>query len=252
MKYCITYQSRRTINFWHQIYNERGSYSSRGGKGRPRIGVEKKDQIEEMFKAGPRLSIRNDVVVVGVHHTTVSRFLRSTWKLFFCCPKVGQQLSATEKENRVAFAQPWKEKLPVNPNSFNRILFSDECSFFDARRDRQTGVQNQGFSTSRKCLQTPQSSPVWMVSCIISENEVICWYFVDSCSVSADGYKTMLSVHLFPKLANYPSEMIFNRMALPRSTQFRPENISTKGFQVHGGDGKDRFIAIFDLLTWDM
>lgn len=48
-KYCIIAPSKCTIGLWFQSYNERGSYSYRGGNVRPTIGAEMQNMIEGMF-----------------------------------------------------------------------------------------------------------------------------------------------------------------------------------------------------------
>jgi len=122
-KYRITAPSRRIINVWYQSYIDRGSHAHRGGDGRPTISVEKQNQIEEMFKANPRRSLREVGGVVGVHHTTVWHFLRKKLKLFPYRLQMGQQLSETDRENRMIFAQLCKEKLQENHNFLKRIFF---------------------------------------------------------------------------------------------------------------------------------
>lgn len=214
-KYRIKAPSRRTINLWYQSYTDRGSHSHRGGNGRPTIGDDKQNQIEEMFQADPRRSLREVGAVVGVHHTTVWHFLRNKLKLYPYRLQIGQQLSETDKNNRVTFAQLCKERLQENPNFLKRIVFSDECIFSLKGAVNKHNCRIWGSQRPETVYESPQSSPTLMVWCAISENEVIGPYFFDDGSVTGDRYKRMLRYYLFPKLSNYPSDMIFQQDGAP-------------------------------------
>lgn len=91
----------------------------------------------------------------------------------------------------------------------------------------------------------------------ISENEVIRPLGFDDSSVTGDRYKERLRHYLFPKLANNPFDMMFQRIGAPTLSNSSQTLIAPKASKQMGGDSADSLlcsdsrIKLFDLLRWN-
>lgn len=193
-----------TINLRYQGYNVQERHSYKGGNGRPTVGVENQKQIQDMFKAYPRRSLRGVGAVVGVYHTTVCHFLRNNLKLFPYHLQFGRQLSETDKEKQVAFAQLCKKRLQENQNFLKRIVFFDECSLSLHGTANKKNCTIWGSQNIKTVYESPQSSPTLMVWCAISKNEVVGHYVYTTVVLLDTGIKGRYAFTCFPRLPITP------------------------------------------------
>lgn len=96
-----------------------------------------------------------------------------------------------------------------------RIIFSGESSF-----SLQTTANRQNCSISESqrsytAQESPERFQNLMVRRAISKSEVIVSCYSDDYSVTRNRYKISLRYHVFPKLANYPSDKIIQQDRAP-------------------------------------
>ena len=214
-KYECNAPSRKSILKWVEDYRSRGSHSHRGGNGRPGISEEKRSQIKEMFQTNPRRSLRDVAREVSLPHTTVWNVIRKQLNMFPYRLQIAQQLSHDDKTNRLNFAQFLQAELVEDSHYLERIVFSDECSFSLGGAVNKQNCRIWGSERPDTVYESPQSTQSIMVWCALSKNEVIGPYFFENGNVTGDSYKRMLRYYLFPKLRNYPENMIFQQDGAP-------------------------------------
>lgn len=218
-KFRTKYQKRApvylTLRKWREEYETRGSHDHRGGNGRPNISEERKNDVRDLVKSNPRISLRQLTAQTGVPTTTVWRILRNELRLFPYKLQMGVELSDNDKQNRISFAQYCRAQLRENPGYLKRIVFSDECHFSLSGHVNSQNCRIWGSERPKQVYETLQGAPSVMVWCGITAKEIIGPYFFDNENVTGDSYKKMLRYFVFRKLANYPDDMLFQHDGAP-------------------------------------
>ena len=214
-KYQTHAPSRKIIKKWVEDYHKRGSHAHRGGNGRPQISDEKKAEIKQLFSDNPRRSLREVGRTVSLPHTTIWYFLRKELGMFPYRLQMAQQLSDDDKTNRLTFVQRIHQKIIEDPEFLNKIIFSDECSI-----SLEGGVNKQncriwGSERPDTVYQSPQSAQSIMVWCALSKKEIIGPYFFENETVNQYSYKRMLRYFFFPKVRDYPDDIMFQQDGAP-------------------------------------
>ena len=210
-KYGGASPSSTEISQWGTDYEERGTHAHRGGNGRPSISDAKKTQIKQLFHDNPKRSLRDVASEVHVHHTTVWALVRKELKMFPYRLQIAPQLSDADKTNRLAFAHLIKQKLQENPDFLKRIVYSDECSFSLGGAVKKQKVGVWGTKRPDIVYQSAQSTEYIMVWCVVSKTDIIGPYFFEDGTVTGERYKRMLRYFFFPKLRDYPEDMLFQQ-----------------------------------------
>jgi len=153
--------------------------------------------------------------IVSLPHTTIWTFLRKELKMFPYKLQIGQQLSDLDKSNRIQFAQFCREQLNEDSGYLRRIIFSDECSFSLSGGVNKQNCRIWGTERPSTVYESPQSSASIMVWCALSKKEIIGPYFFENESVTGETYKRMLRYFFFPKLRDYPENVIFQQDGAP-------------------------------------
>lgn len=214
-KYQKPAPARSSIRRWYQEYQARGNHSHMGGNGRPQISEENKDRIRTMFAEDPTLSLRIAATEIGIHHTTIWRFLRRELKLFPYKLQLHQQISDEDKAKRIEFAQYCRNELGNESGYLKRIVFSDECKFSLSGQVNKQNCRIWGSERPQQVYEAPNNAPSVMVWCALSKNEIIGPYFFENENVTGQSYKRMLRYYVFPRLRNYPEDMIFQQDGAP-------------------------------------
>lgn len=214
-KYNREPPSRAAIAMWRADYENRGTHAHRGGNGRPQINAQTKATITTMFQENPRISLRFVSQQVGVCHATVGNFIRKELGLFPYKLQTGVQLSAQDRQNRLAFAHYCQRELRSDPMFLKRIVFSDECCFSLSGFVNKQNTRIWGSERPAEVYETPQNTPSVMVWCAVSQYEIIGPYFFQNETVTGDRYKSMLVHYVFPKLRDYPDSMLFQQDGAP-------------------------------------
>lgn len=203
--------ARSTIRLWREDYEARGSHRHRGGNGRPRISIEVRNQIRILFNNDPRRSLREVAEETGVSHATVWNFLRKELKMFPYKLQMATALTEDHKIRRKQFAQYCRRELRNDSQYLNRVLFSDECQFSLSGSVNKQNCRVWGTERPNLVFDTPQNSPSVMVWCALSRREIIGPYFFENENVTGATYKRLLRYFLFPKLRDYPENLIFQQ-----------------------------------------
>lgn len=89
------------------------------------------------------------------------------------------------------------------------MFFSDECSFSLRGALNKQNCKICGKKCSYAVYESSQNTQSLMVGCTLSKRKVIGPYVVCDGTATGDRYKRVLQYYLFPKLTNYPSNVIF-------------------------------------------
>lgn len=207
--------ARSTIRQWRDDYQTRGSHSHRGGNGRPQISQGRRARIRELFDNNPRLSLRTVASEVGVAHSTVWNILRNELNRFPYKLQRTTTLTEDHKIRRKQFAQTCRRELRDDAEYLKRIVFSDECKFTLSGQVNKQNCRIWGTERPNEVYETRTNSPSVMVWCAMSKNGIIGPYFFENENVTGTTYKRMLRYFLFPKLRDYPEDMIFQQDGAP-------------------------------------
>ncbi len=207
--------ARSTIRQWREDYQERGSHNHRRGNGRPRISTAVRNQIRDLFIDGPTISLRVAAAPTRVCSSTVRNFVRKELKLYPYKLQMSTALTEHHKTSRFNFAQNCHTELRNDAGYLGRIIFSDECKFSLSGTVNKQNCRIWGTERPNQVYETLHNSPSVMVWCAMSKSGVIGPYFFENENVTGSTYKRMLRYFLFPKLQNYPENMIFQQDGAP-------------------------------------
>lgn len=82
-----------------------------------------------MLNENYTFSLQNAAAQTGAHYRTICHFLRRELKLFPYKLQMHQQISASDKLNRISFARYFPNGLRNDSKYLKRIVFSDDCKF---------------------------------------------------------------------------------------------------------------------------
>ena len=214
-KYNKSAPSRASIRFWVEQYRSGGDHSHGGGNGRPPITAQQKQAVRNLLRSNPRVSLRAAEQQTGVSKSTIHRIFRQELRVFPYKLQIGTQLSNDDKQARVQYAQYSLSKLAADPDFLKKVIYSDECSFSLSGRVNKQNCRIWGTERPQEVYEVPQGARSVMVWCAISEKGVIGPYFFENESVTGDSYKKMLRYFLFPRLRDYPQDLIFQQDGAP-------------------------------------
>lgn len=120
-----------------------------------------------------------------------------------------QHLSDADKKTVLFLVSHGRKSKRRVPSFLQHIIFYNECSFSLQAAMSKRNCRSQGFRCPGTVYKSPQSSPMLMNWCHISKTEAIEPYIIHNGTVGADKKKNMLRNYRFPKLASYPSGIIF-------------------------------------------
>jgi hypothetical protein len=184
-------------------FEETGSVTDKPRSGRPSVDDDTVLQVSEAVARSSASSSLGSTSVrviageVGLGSTTVYKIMRSHLRLFPYKLRLMQSLEATDKPQRMAFAE-W---LLSQPEKIPNILWSDEANF---SLDGTVNTHNcRIWSTSQPDAYLTESlhSPklcVWMG--LTSKFALRPFFFEET--INADRYLEMLQTHVRPQLAN--------------------------------------------------
>ena len=214
-KYKKSAPSRDSIRRWVTQYRSGGDHSHGGGNGRPQITDEQKAAIRQVLENNARVSLRDAERQTGVSKSTIQRYFRNELHVFPYKLQVGPQLSDQDKQARVHFAQSCLSKMTEDAGYLKRIIYSDECSFSLCGGVNKQNCRIWGTERPQEVYEVPQGADSIMVWCAISSRGIIRPYFFENVSVTGESYKKMLRYFFFPKLRDYPQDVIFQQDGAP-------------------------------------
>ncbi len=113
--------------------------------------------------------------------------------------------------SRFNFAQNCRTELRNDGGYLERIIFSDECKFSLSGKVNKQNCRIWGTERPNQVYETLHNSSSVMVWCAMSKSPVTGPYLFENENVTGSTYKRMLLYFLFPKLQNYPENMIFQQ-----------------------------------------
>lgn len=93
------------------------------------ISKESEDRIRLKISEHSLLSSRNSAFEIGIHHTTIRRFLREELKLFLYKIQIHQQINDEHKDSRIDFVYFHCRELGIDSGFLKGIVFSGERKF---------------------------------------------------------------------------------------------------------------------------
>ena len=63
------------IRLWKADYEQQGTHADWGGNGAPRISMQTKNDMRQLFQDNPRVSLRAAAVETSIAHATIWNFL---------------------------------------------------------------------------------------------------------------------------------------------------------------------------------
>ena len=122
--------SENTIRDTFKKFKETGSVHNRPKSGRPVLSDEKVKEISNFFVNVPQTSLRFLAKEIGCSFKNVHNIVRQKPNLFRYKIQMTQLLHDEDLGLRTAMCETLLEKIDADENFPDRLIFSDNCTFF--------------------------------------------------------------------------------------------------------------------------
>jgi transcriptional regulator with XRE-family HTH domain len=185
----------------------------------PQIVANVQQIVEEASTSGRNLSSRRVAAQVGVSHTTAWKILRKDLGLKPYHLRLIHKLNEDDFDRRVEFSELILEKLRIDPELSNRIIWSDEAVFTLAETvNRHNCVYWESENSGHFVEIDSLGAEKVMVWAGVWSGGRIGPFFFDS-SVNGENYRRMLENEVIPRLAemrdDYRNYFIFQQDGAP-------------------------------------
>ena len=176
---------------------------------------EKVKEISNFFENEPKTSLRFVAKEVGCSFKTVHNIARQKINLFPYKIQMTQLLHDEDLGLRMAMCETLLEKIDADENFLDRLIFSDECTFFLNGMVNRHNCRIWARETLMETIPKTHSSPkvnVWMG---LSSTRIYVPFFLPG-NINGELYLDMLEKCFLPQLTrNVFSNVIFQQDGAP-------------------------------------
>lgn len=145
--------SRSTVSKIEQKFEEFGNVRDRRRIGRPKVEEDVQLNVLLALQENPHRTTRELAADNGVCQTSVVKYLKKVKWHPYKVIRV-QELNEDDFDRRMEFCEIMMNNCNDDPQLINRILFSDECTFF-----------LNGSVHRQNCRYWASENPHWMMEC---------------------------------------------------------------------------------------
>lgn len=214
-KYGKPPPTRQSIYDWYERFESSGCVCKKKSTGRPSVTEEKIDSVRDVFVRSPGKSTRSASLELQIPQPTVWKILRKRLKMTPYKLQLVQSLNDNDKVVRKNFCQEMQHCLENDDTLFNRLIFSDECTFHISGKVNRHNVRVWGTENPRETVQHIRDSPKVNVFCALSCEKVYGPFFFQEPSVTGRIYLDMLTEWLMPQLHEDSCNFIFVQDGAP-------------------------------------
>ena len=181
----------------------------RKGTGRPSVTAEQVKQVRQVFVQSPRKSTVRGSRELGIPQLTVWRVLwkRLKWKPYRIT--LLQKLLPNDDHRRTTFCNEL-QALIEEDGFFERLIFSDECTFHLCGKVNRHNVRTWGIETPECVDEVERDSPKVNVFCAVFTFKVYGPFFFSEQTVTGTAFLDTFTEWLLPQLndsANFILQM---------------------------------------------
>ena len=157
---------------WYEQFRYRGCvcHQGKGRVGRPSVTEETVDRVCETFTSSPRKSVRRASRELKIPEPTVRKILWKQLQLYPYKLQLVQKLQPDDPSKWLAFGEDLLSRMETDEGLSERVIFSDEATFFLSRKVNRHNTQIWGSQNPHALIEMECDSPKVNVFCAISRN----------------------------------------------------------------------------------
>lgn len=201
--------SKNAVKTTVNRFNNNGTVKNLPKSGRPVEATNAENQLNVALsiQENPHNSIRKIQQEHGLSYGTTQRILKRHLKFHPYKVKLVHKLNEDDPDRRLQFSEIMMNRINADPQLLNRIIFSDEATFFlngSVNRHNMSywSDTNPHWIMDTRSTQWPQKIMVWAG---IMNNRIIGPFFIEG-NLTGDMYEDLLRVAIIPAIQDVVGE----------------------------------------------
>lgn len=234
---------------WVNNFQETGSVKDLPRSGRPGVSQQTVENVQVAFQRSPQKSIRRASRELHVPKSTIHKVLHKRLQLHPYKVQIIQQLQPNDLPIRYEFATTMLNKIEGDNEYLQKVMFSDECTFFVSGHVNRHNVRIWGTENPRSIREHIRGSPKVNVWCALMHNKVVGRFFFAENTIRGIIYCDMIQEYLLPRVEEMQPPYCSNKTAHLHIGQMMVDNFWIHIFLVDGLAVADQSLGHLALLT---
>lgn len=207
--------SKSCIMRWVKNFQETGSVKDLPRSGRPGVSQQTVENVQVAFQRSPQKSIRRASRELHVPKSTIHKVLHKRLQLHPYKVQIIQHLQPNDRPIRYEFATTMLNKIEGDNEYLQKVMFSDECTFFVSGHVNRHNVRIWGTENPRSTREHIRGSPKVNVWCALMHNKVIGPFFFAENTITGISYCDMIQEYLLPQVEEMQPAILFQQDGAP-------------------------------------